>query len=88
MSVAIHFIFIYFQLEKKPEDYNEVDLKAIKDYEEKCRVLASERERYRKMLEIEYKKVENTIQVRICHTIDYVTTLLNRSLRLNYYQPI
>lgn len=52
-----------FQLEKDPEDYSEADLKAIKEYEEKCKFLASERERYRKMLEIEYKKLENTIQV-------------------------
>lgn len=54
-----------FQLEKDPEDYSEADLKAIKEYEEKCKFLASERERYRKMLEIEYKKLENTIQVNI-----------------------
>ncbi|XP_046658844.1 cilia- and flagella-associated protein 43 isoform X2 [Homalodisca vitripennis] len=49
-------------LEKDPEDYNEADLKAIKEYDEKCKILLSERERYRKMLEIEYKKLESTIQ--------------------------
>ncbi|XP_054281216.1 cilia- and flagella-associated protein 43 [Macrosteles quadrilineatus] len=70
-------------LEKKPEDYSEVDLKAIKDYEEKCRVLASERERYRKMLEIEYKKVENTIQESLARFDSSLFELFQRRLKVD-----
>ncbi|KAJ9595407.1 hypothetical protein L9F63_013391, partial [Diploptera punctata] len=44
-------------LEKNPKDYNEEDLRAIRDYEEKVVFRLSERERYRKMLEAEFKKL-------------------------------
>ena len=53
------------QLEKNPEDYNEEDLRTIKDYEEKVAFRLTERERYRKMLEAEFKKLSQTLKVRI-----------------------
>ena len=42
------------QLEKKPDDYNEEDLKLLKDYEKRVALYSSEWECYRKMLETEF----------------------------------
>lgn len=44
-------------LEKKPEDYNEDDIAAVKQYEKDVTFLLEERERYRRMLEAEYGRV-------------------------------
>jgi len=57
------------QLEKKPDDYNEEDLKLVKDYEKRVALYSSEWERYRKMLETEFQKVSQTLKVRkfLCH---------------------
>jgi plasmid stabilization system protein ParE len=52
------------QVEKSPHDYNEEDLKIIKDYEERVAFYLSERERYRKMLETEFQKLSQTLKVR------------------------
>ena len=52
------------QLEKKPDDYNEEDLKIVKDYEERVAFYLSERDHYRKMLETEFQKVSQTLKVR------------------------
>jgi len=52
------------QLEKKPDDYNEEDLKLVKDYEERVALYSSERECYRKMLETEFQKVSQALKVR------------------------
>lgn len=67
MSLSLELLLLYvgLQAEKDPEDYTEADYKVIKEYEEKCRVLQAERERYRKMLEIEFKRLENTIKVKM-----------------------
>ncbi|KAJ4435776.1 hypothetical protein ANN_18395, partial [Periplaneta americana] len=43
-------------LEKDPANYNEEDLKIVKDYEERVAFRMSERNRYRKMLEAEFRK--------------------------------
>lgn len=44
-------------IEKEPENFNEDDLRAIRDYEEKVKFLNSERERYKVILEGEYVKL-------------------------------
>ncbi|KAJ8982465.1 hypothetical protein NQ317_000423 [Molorchus minor] len=44
-------------LEKEPEKYNEEDLRAIRDYEEKVIFLNSERERYKNLLDVEFTKL-------------------------------
>ncbi|KAK9882218.1 hypothetical protein WA026_019732 [Henosepilachna vigintioctopunctata] len=49
-------------IEKQPEEFNEEDLRAVKDYEEKVKFLNSERERYKYLLDQEYSKI--TTQVR------------------------
>ena len=48
--------------EKDPKDYDDVDLKAIAQYEQKMKFLNSERDRYRLMLEQE--------QIKLSHTLD------------------
>jgi hypothetical protein len=58
------------QLEKTPADYNEEDLKAIKDYEEKVVLRISERAHYRKMLQTEFHELSQTLKVR---TFSYFT---------------
>jgi deoxyhypusine synthase len=57
------------QIEKKTDDYNEEDLKLVKDYKERVALYLSEQERYRKMLETEFQKVTQTLKVRkfLCH---------------------
>lgn len=50
---------LFFQLEKKPEEYNEEDLRGIRDYEEKVKILQSEREKYINLLYSEYYKLSN-----------------------------
>lgn len=57
---TLNIIFCCTQTEKPPEQYNEEDLRAIKDYEEKVEFLQSERERYMNMLYAEYAKLSNT----------------------------
>jgi plasmid stabilization system protein ParE len=52
------------QLEKNPEDYNEEDLRIIKDYEERVEFRLSEREHYRKKLETEFQKLSQSLKVR------------------------
>lgn len=48
---------VLFQLEKDPAQFNEDDLKAIRDYEGKVTFLNSERERYKNLLDVEYSKL-------------------------------
>lgn len=66
-------------MEKEPESYTDTDLKAVKDYEEKTKILEADREKYRKMLEMEYKKLEKTIEVKYicayCLSFKYVLIL-------------
>lgn len=47
------------QIEKTPENYNEEDLRTVRDYEEKVQFLQSERERYVNLLYAEYAKLAN-----------------------------
>lgn len=54
-----------FQLEKEPEEFNEEDLRAIRDYEAEVVFLNSERERYKVMLEAEYGKLANLVREAI-----------------------
>lgn len=72
------------QIEKNPEDYNDEDLKIIKDYEEKVALHLSERESYREMLETEFQKLSQTIKVR---KFSHLTSIpvLNRSYDISLY---
>ncbi|XP_076231362.1 cilia- and flagella-associated protein 43-like [Calliopsis andreniformis] len=49
-------------LEKKPEDYNEEDIKTVRQYEKDVQFLQEERERYRRILEVDYVKVMKLMQ--------------------------
>jgi hypothetical protein len=53
------------QVEKEPEAYNEDDLRAVRDYEEKVQFLNSERERYKTLLRAEYGKVSHAVRENI-----------------------
>lgn len=57
----LNFFFVV-KIEKEPENYNEEDLRAIRDYEEKVKFLNSERERYKKILEAEYIKLGGVLR--------------------------
>ncbi|XP_050303153.1 cilia- and flagella-associated protein 43 [Anthonomus grandis grandis] len=49
-------------LEKIPEEYNEDDLRSIKEYEEKVAQLNSEREKYKSLLEVEFGKLATNLR--------------------------
>lgn len=49
-------------IEKEPENYNEDDLRAVKDYEEKVKFLHSERQRYKTLLRAEYAKLADSVR--------------------------
>ncbi|XP_076260442.1 cilia- and flagella-associated protein 43 [Rhynchophorus ferrugineus] len=49
-------------LEKLPEEYNEDDLRAIRDYEEKVVQLKTEREKYKTLLEAEFVKLATNVR--------------------------
>ncbi|PSN50662.1 hypothetical protein C0J52_09305 [Blattella germanica] len=49
-------------LEKDPAEFNEEDLRTVKDYEERVAFRLTERERYRKMLEAEFVKLSQTLK--------------------------
>lgn len=49
-------------LQKKPEDYTAEDLQAVKQYEKDVQFLQEERERYKRMLEMEYVRVMGLLQ--------------------------
>ncbi|GJQ84522.1 hypothetical protein Trydic_g15281 [Trypoxylus dichotomus] len=51
--------------EKQPEDYNEEDLRAIRDYEVKVKFLENERLRYKRMLVAEYGNLGNTVRENV-----------------------
>lgn len=54
-----------FQIEKEPENFNEDDLKAVREYEEKVQFLMSERERYKMLLKAEYAKLAHSVRDNI-----------------------
>lgn len=55
----------YLTSGKDPKDFDEDDLKAGKDYEDKIKFLQTERERYRKILEDEEIKLEHMLADQI-----------------------
>ncbi|XP_075222313.1 cilia- and flagella-associated protein 43 isoform X2 [Lycorma delicatula] len=67
--------------EKEPENFNEQDLIAIRDYEEKVKFHNSERDRYYKMLEQEYYNIKKSIEDSIKKFDDDLYDLL--LLKLN-----
>lgn len=59
-------------MEKEPEEFNEEDLRSVRDYEEDVKFLNNERQRYKKMLEAEY--------IKICNNLRDSTKKFNRRL--------
>ncbi|XP_057663205.1 cilia- and flagella-associated protein 43 [Diorhabda carinulata] len=49
-------------LEKEPEDFNEEDLRAIREYEEKVVALNIEREKYKNILEVDFTKITTSLR--------------------------
>ncbi|OAD57469.1 WD repeat-containing protein 96 [Eufriesea mexicana] len=66
-------------LEKKPEDYTEDDILAVKQYEKDVNFLLEERERYRRMLEAEYGRVMELLR----EGIDKFNGKLDELFRVN-----
>nr|CAD7267441.1 unnamed protein product [Timema shepardi] len=60
-------------VEKQPEEFDEDDLRVVREYEEKVKFLMSERERYKKLLDQERIKL---------------TTARDVSISITRYQPI
>lgn len=52
-------------LEKQPEQYTSSDIASVKKYEADVEALQQERERYRRMLEAEYAKINEFLQESI-----------------------
>ncbi|XP_078052149.1 cilia- and flagella-associated protein 43-like [Augochlora pura] len=65
-------------LEKRPEDFTEDDILAVKKYEKDVQFLREERERYNRKLEAEYTKVMGLLQ----EGIDKFNTKLDQLFRL------
>ncbi|CAH1176208.1 unnamed protein product [Phaedon cochleariae] len=81
-------------IEKDPAEFNEEDLRAVKDYEEKVAFLNSERERYKNMLDVDFtrqslllrdairkfnQKVRDTVEYKM-----YIDSGMNQeNLRIN-----
>lgn len=63
--------------EKEPEQYISEDILAVKKYEEDVEILQQERERYKRMLEADYVKINGLLQ----EGIDQFDTKLN-----NFFQ--
>ncbi|KAL1501408.1 hypothetical protein ABEB36_006732 [Hypothenemus hampei] len=51
--------------EKQPEEYNEEDLRALKDYDEKVVQLNTDREKYKSLLEVEFIKLSVNLRETI-----------------------
>jgi hypothetical protein len=52
---------VFFRIENDPEAYNEDDLRAVRDYEEKVQFLNSERERYKTLLRSRWTWTRRTV---------------------------
>ncbi|RZB40350.1 WD repeat-containing protein 96 [Asbolus verrucosus] len=70
-------------IEKDPENFNEDDLRAVRDYEEKVKFLSNERERYKTMLRAEYGKLSNTVREHIRKFNGKLSDLLNLKLQVD-----
>lgn len=68
--------------EKQPEEYNEEDLRAIRDYEEKVRFLESERLRYKRMLVAEYANSGNMVRESVKKFNNRVEELLLLKIKI------
>ncbi|XP_050507763.1 cilia- and flagella-associated protein 43 isoform X1 [Diabrotica virgifera virgifera] len=49
-------------IDKDPADFNEEDLRAVRDYEEKVIILNGEREKYKNMLEVDFTKISTNLR--------------------------
>lgn len=67
-------------LEKQPEQYTSHDIASVRKYEADVETLRQERERYRRMLEAEYAKVNGLLQ----EGIDKFDTKLNEFFQVSH----
>ncbi|KAL3280262.1 hypothetical protein HHI36_017757 [Cryptolaemus montrouzieri] len=70
-------------LEKEPEEFNEEDLRAVKDYEEKVKFLNSERERYKNLLDQEYLRITAQIRESVKKFDSRVSALLHLRIKVD-----
>ncbi|XP_045460970.1 cilia- and flagella-associated protein 43 [Harmonia axyridis] len=70
-------------LEKEPEEFNEDDLRAVKDYEEKVKFLNSERERYKNILDQEYTRIVSQIRESVKKFDSRVNDLLHLRIKVD-----
>lgn len=69
-------------LEKKPEDYNAEDIQAVKKYEKDVEFLKEERQRYNRMLEVDYVKMMELVDEGINKFNGKLNELFNVGLLL------
>jgi len=69
-------------LEKQPEQYTPDDIAAVRKYEADVEILRQERERYRRMLEADYAKINGLLQ----EGIDKFDAKLNEFFQVSYDQ--
>jgi len=69
-------------LEKQPEQYTPDDIAAVRKYEADVEILRQERERYRRMLEADYAKINGLLQ----EGIDKFDAKLNEFFQVSYGQ--
>lgn len=67
-------------LEKQPEQYTPSDIAAVKKYEANVEILRQERERYKRILEAEYAKINGLLQ----EGIDKFDAKLNEFFQVSF----
>ncbi|XP_044262211.1 cilia- and flagella-associated protein 43 [Tribolium madens] len=70
-------------IEKEPENFNEDDLRAVRDYEDKVQFLNSERERYKSLLRAEYAKLAKSVRENIKKFNNKLSELLHLRLEVD-----
>ncbi|XP_044762202.1 cilia- and flagella-associated protein 43 [Coccinella septempunctata] len=70
-------------IEKQPEEFNEDDLRAVKDYEEKVKFLNSERERYKNILDQEYTRITSQIRESVRKFDSRMNELLHLRIKVD-----
>ncbi|KAE8749512.1 hypothetical protein FOCC_FOCC003778 [Frankliniella occidentalis] len=69
-------------LQKDPEEYNEDDLREIKEYEGLVQARLNERQHYRKMLESQYRRVKHTLKESLGKFEEKLLDFFNLKLRV------
>ncbi|XP_022907276.2 cilia- and flagella-associated protein 43 isoform X1 [Onthophagus taurus] len=70
-------------IEKKPEEFKEDDLRAIRDYEEAVKFLESERLRYRRMLCAEYGQLGTSVRESVVKFNNRIGELLLEKIKVD-----